>query len=250
MKLIKYKQINDAEFFLNILFSDTLSESNENIFKNTFLDNLNINKMVLEKYNIVITKLDKLANILIRNSKLNILITDKNIVLFTLAALSVCLIDENKFNKNDYKKEIKSILEELKLNGIGNNLVKNFSEVIKCILVISQSIFKTKDTFDSLNNKNLINAITIYTEKYKIVLEEFCNKINDLLETIKEFFMKNSTLNNFRLKKRKSEVLSINEFILENLNISGKTLVCCDIQEEYEKCFSFDLRSWIEMVVT
>ena len=120
MKIAKYHQIEIADDFLKYLFSESILETNM-LIDNSFLDKLKIHKLLSEEYKSIIGILLMIAEVLVKNSNLNINVDDKLIYLFTLAGLSVCILNEglfikkNNINKNDYEIEIKSLLEELLL---------------------------------------------------------------------------------------------------------------------------------------
>ena len=226
MKILKYKEIENAEEFLNYLFIDSVLESTD-FPENTFFDKLTIHKLLVEEYKTILSRLDLITLELLKNSSLNIELTNKVIMLFSIAALSVCILDENKFlldngfKKSNYEKEIKSILEELKLSGVGNGLVKTLSSIFELVTDMSKKVFKSTSIFDSLSAPNLLKSILMYIEKHKISLTDFDSNFGSLMDTISKLYLKTGKLDDFKnklstntQKSNGNNVLSINEFNL------------------------------------
>lgn len=224
MRIIKYCDIENAQDFLKLLFSENLSERNT-ILHNPFMDKLTIHKAMVDRYNNIISTLDIITSSLVKNSNLNI--DDKVINLFSTAALSVCILEEGKFlkelsiRKDKYELEIKSILEELKMSGIGNGLVKTLSEIFKSILNMSKILFKSKSIYDALNERNLLKTIILYIKKHKLSITDFNNNFDGLFNTIHNLYIKTGELSKFKDKLYKTaqdlefkNVFTINEFNL------------------------------------
>ena len=224
MKILKYKDLEIVEDFLSMLFNSSILEKVE-LLNDTFIDKLEMHKILIEEYKNIIPLLDLISISLIKNSKLPIETNEKAVMLFSIAALSVCLKDDakflidNDFVKGEYETELKSILEELKLNGIGNNLVKNLSGIYHSIINMSKNIFKLKDIFSSLNEPNLLKSVDIYIKKYKLSLNDFSSNFDNLYNIISNTYLKTGKLDEFKNKLIKNnqkpfntKVLSINEF--------------------------------------
>ena len=226
MKIAKYLDLKIADDFLNMLFVSPVMEKVE-LLNDTFVDKLKMHKVLIDKYKDIVPLLDLISVSLIKNSKLPIEMDDKAIMLFSIAALSVSsnnegkFLKENDFKKEEYEVEIKSLLEELKLSGIGNNLVKNLSGIYDSIISMSKKIFDTKDIFSSLSEPNLLQSINLYIKKYKLSINDFSSDFEKLSDTIENVYVKTGKLDDFKNKlSQKTEkpvgdkVLSINEFNL------------------------------------
>ena len=219
MKIAKYLDLKIADDFLNMLFVSPVMEKVE-LLNDTFVDKLKMHKVLIDKYKDIVPLLDLISVSLIKNSKLPIEMDDKAIMLFSIAALSVSSNNEGKFLKeNDFKKEEYEV--ELKLSGIGNNLVKNLSGIYDSIISMSKKIFDTKDIFSSLSEPNLLQSINLYIKKYKLSINDFSSDFEKLSDTIENVYVKTGKLDDFKNKlSQKTEkpvgdkVLSINEFNL------------------------------------
>jgi len=142
MKVLNYRQLELAEELFNY---NSMLETKYSLPKNTFLDKLKIHKLLIDQNQDKLGLLDKITEHLVENSNLNISGDKKTITLLCVSAFSASQLDsnfvsDNKINKGDFEKEIKSVLEELKLIGVGNNIVKNLSNCFKSILKLSKSI--------------------------------------------------------------------------------------------------------------
>jgi len=224
MRIIKYGDIDRADIFLKLLFSENILEKNE-ILHNGFMDKLKIHKILVKKYKDILSTLDILTLFLIKNSNLEL--DEKMISLFTIAALSVCILEEEKFltefkfKKEDYEIEIKSILEELKMSGIGNGLVKSLSEIFKSIFNMSKILFKSKDIYNSFNEPNLLKSIVLYIKRYKLSINDFLTNFDGLIDTIHNVYIKTGKLDDIKNKLSKisqkpdiDKVFTINEINL------------------------------------
>ena len=222
MEILKFQDIEVVEYFLNSLFSNYLLETNE--FNNSFINNLEIHKKLINEYESVLPELALIGGSLLKNSNLKIDLTNNNLLLFTIAGLSVCVMTDAKFLldndiiKSEYEAELKSILEELKLNGIGNGLVKNFSNFLGSILSISLKIYQKKDIIDVLKQKNLLQSVNLYVDKYKLSLDNYVKNLEKLSKLLTVYLKsgKFDELKNKLSKKsgelKSKKVLFINEF--------------------------------------
>lgn len=223
MKLIKYGDLDKADNFLNFLFSETILEKNELLYNN-FMDKLQMHKIFVEKYNSILTSLETLTAILIKYS--NISAESKIINLFTIASLSVCILEEGKFlksngfNKNTYEIEIKSILEELKMSGIGNGLVKSLSEIFKSIFNMSKIVFRSNNIYNSFNEPNLLKSIILYINRYKLNINNFNSNFDGLIDTIHRHYVKTGKLDGIKAKiLQKSQTTDTKVFSINEINL-------------------------------
>jgi hypothetical protein len=194
MRVLKFKQVELAKDLLNYI-SDSILETNFSLPENTFLDTLEIHKLLVDKNKDKLSLLDEITEELVKNSTLNIDTDSKTIMLFCVAAFAVNELDNAKFlidnqiTKAEFEVEIKSVLTELKLLGVGNNLVKKLSQIFKTITRIDKPL----------------EIILSYLKKNKISLTEF-DDISDYLD---------KNLSKFSKKTRdvkSNRVLTINEF--------------------------------------
>lgn len=222
MGILRYQDINEIEEFLDQALMETVMESSE-VLADTYLSKLEIHKDILDEYKDIIPNLNKITNDLIKNSGLKIDLNKFNITLFSLASLSNCILTNAKYLidheivKHEYETELRSILEELKLNGIGNQLVKNLSEFYNLIIRMSGKLFDKKDIYDSLSPKNLLMAVNDYIKRNKVTFDTFVSKFERLSGLISKY-VKSGKLDQFRNKLSQknaehdsSKVLKLNE---------------------------------------
>jgi predicted glutamine amidotransferase len=206
MGVLRYNDLITVEDFLNNIFMESVLESSE-ILTDTYLSKLGIHKKLLDEYKDILPGLNKITNDLIKNSGLKIDLNTFNTTLFSLASLSNCILSDAKFlidnsedfSKAEYEKELRSILEELKLNGIGNELVRNLSNFYSMIINMSSNIFQKRDIHDSLKPKNLLNAVDDYIKRNKITFDTFVPRFEKLFNLIAKY-VKNGYLDKFKSK--------------------------------------------------
>ena len=151
-----------------------INESSNNNHLNDIVNTLNLNKNIIDIYNSI--NFDVLFNIvkeLISNDNLNIELNDKNITQSTLSLILISLKNDIEKTNNlkyyksvdDLKNDIRDILEELKLEGIGNGIIKKISTILDQIYDFFKLISKDiqinniKTLFDIISNDKLSNTI-------------------------------------------------------------------------------------------
>ena len=193
MKVLNYRQLELAANFLSYLSNPVLEKTKFALPKNTYLDKLKIHKILIEKNEDKLGLLEKITEELVKNSNLNIGDDQKTITLLCVAAFSASQLDnskfivDNKIKKEDFEIEIKSILEELKLIGVGNNIVKNLSNCFKSILKLANSL----------------ESVLTFVEKSKVGLTD--------LEAITDYLKDKDSVDTKNLPQP-SKVMTINEF--------------------------------------
>lgn len=143
------KNANLAESFINGL-DDLLHESNENKdyrnALNRIKETLNINLGFVATFGASINALFPVIEQLMKRESVEI--TTETIVLLTITSIAVIILEEKKL-KNDEKekltKDSKSLLEELRLNGIGQGIVKKVIKAINSVKNVFNIIGKHID---------------------------------------------------------------------------------------------------------
>ena len=208
MKILKFNNyssnIDIAEFFINSLVKQKINEENNyREILNKICDELKFNFGLVTTFGTGIGFMYPIVDTLIKKSKLSINLTPENLILLTVTSLSIVYLEERESNKKIIcpsckgnkctsckgrgfiKKEylengIKSLLEELKLRGIGNGIVKKLTECFISISNIIRIIFKHSDkvivdlvgmfSYTSLLIPT-INAIMSMINKYDLNLD-------------------------------------------------------------------------------
>jgi hypothetical protein len=153
MEILRFSPYNKAyelaSEFIKEIENNCILESKEpdsiksEVLKKTISD-LNLNVSLIFQFGVGVNLMYPIVEGLISNMKLNIDLSIDNLVLVTITSLTICYIEESKKKKTNLKKlpsmekDAKSLLEELKLRGIGNGIIK---KIIKCFASIT-NIFK------------------------------------------------------------------------------------------------------------
>ena len=213
--IFKYKDIEIADDFLNMLFSECITE-NVDFLEDTFLDNI-IHKTLIHKFSKILPKLYSITEHLIENSSLNIEVNEHIVKLFSISALSVCVLNEMdflkefKFKKNNYEIELKSMLEELKLGGIGNGLVKNLADIYKAIVEMSVNLFGSKKIFEIFSKANFLDTIDAYIIKHSLSINNIASYFAKIFNTIYALYA--NKLNDKIAQISKKKTVIINEIL-------------------------------------
>lgn len=151
MKIQRFKEYDLAESmasnFINS-FDKMLLESDETDYKKVqkkVVNDLKLNTKLISTFGAGIGALYPIVEGLMRNLK-SIEVTTESIVLLTIASVTIAYIEEKKFKSEQEEalliKDSQSMLEELKMMGIGNGLVKKMIKGLESIKNIFSLIGK------------------------------------------------------------------------------------------------------------
>jgi len=189
MKILKYssysESIDMAEKFLDAIGEDIINESdtaadNYKQVIDKIVKDLKLNGQLVLTFGAGMTALFPLMAKLVTNLKIEINID--TIALITLASVTIAYLEEHKESKlrGQLEKDSKSMLEELKMRGVGNGIIKKLVACIKSIGNIFKILFKHKrhvvnGIFDMLAYTSIaipvLNAILYMVGKYDMNLE-------------------------------------------------------------------------------
>lgn len=153
MKIIKFREysLQDSMVtdFLNS-FDKMITESDETSYKkvqNKVISDLKLNTQLILTFGIGIGIFYPIVDKLMRNMSIDsIELTPDKVVLLTIAAITIIYIEEKKFKSAEEEeiltKDSKSMLEELKMMGIGNGIVKKLIKALQSIKGIFSIIGK------------------------------------------------------------------------------------------------------------
>lgn len=143
MKIHKFEEYSKQdEMSLDFInsFDKMLLESDETDYKKVqkkVVADLKLNDKLIATFGAGIGALYPIVEGLIRNLKSSIQITPESIVLLTIASVTISYIEEKKFKSEQEEalliKDSQSMLEELKMMGIGNGLVKKMIKGLQSI---------------------------------------------------------------------------------------------------------------------
>ena len=121
-----------SEFFDS--FDELLiEESNWKEIKDKIVSDLKLNMKFVGTFGTGIGAFYPIVEAIMKNTNIPVEKTPEIIVMMTITAFSIIYLEEKKYKSSEEEeivtKESKSLLEELKLRGVGNGIVKN---IIKC----------------------------------------------------------------------------------------------------------------------
>ena len=192
MRVKKFKQYNNDIIILDDFLNNSetpINEMDESSIKKivkSILNDLGINLKFISTFGFAISGLYPIVEGLMKNMKLtSVELTPNNIVMITLTAISVIFIEEmesrlsNK-EKSQLEKETKSLLTELKLNGIGNGIIKTLTKSLKSIKSLANIILKhsgkaIESVIDMFAYTSLLipvlNSVNFIVNKYDLTMD-------------------------------------------------------------------------------
>jgi hypothetical protein len=222
-KFSEYNLQNDLMYdFLNS-FNSIVKESDQFLYKNVakkIISTLRLNKELLLTFDNFLNNFYPITHSLIKNSNISSSeLSDESIVLLSLSSLTIIYLEKNnnKSSEEEFKlkKDSKSMLEELKMKGFGNNIVK---KIILCIKVIKNMFLilnkhmdkKISNIADILLNSifiSMLNSIHYIINKYNLNIDTFVQNFHTLSSDIKTHIGKNG-INDIidKLKKDNDEL--------------------------------------------
>ncbi len=154
MKIQRYNEhslyLSMSEYFIESLQSiitESESTSKYKDIEKKVIKDLKLNLSIVGTFGAGISVMYPIVEKLVSNMEINIDITPSKIVLLTLAAFSIIYLEEKKSKLDSDKeavlrKDCQSMLEELKMSGIGNGIVKKLIDGFKSIKNIFSLIGK------------------------------------------------------------------------------------------------------------
>ncbi len=193
MKIQKFREYSSNELMANdfinsfdLLITESEQVKYESIRKKVFSD-LRLNGNLSLTFGVGINALYPVVDSLIRNMNISsIELTTEKIVLLTICVFTIIYLEEKKFkssNEEDViRKDIKSMLEELKMSGLGNGIVKKMVDLFKSFVNIFNTIYRHIgkaigsfiDMFAYVGILiPIINAISYIVGKYELNMDTF-----------------------------------------------------------------------------
>lgn len=148
MKIYKFHEYSLNNSMINDFINSfgMIKESDEIDYKSIqkkIISDLKLNSKLITTFGAGIGAFYPIVSKLMSNTGASIDLTPDKIVLLTIAAVSIIYLEEKKSkNEDTLRKDSKSMLEELKMMGIGNGIVKKLIEGFKSIKNIFSIIGK------------------------------------------------------------------------------------------------------------
>lgn len=234
MFIKNFEQYNKDLSLLDDFFNNSktpINEMDENSIKTivkSILNDLGINLKFVATFGFAISGLYPIVEGLMKNMNLSsVELTPNNIVMITLAAVSVIFIEERDSRLNDkqklnLEKDTKSLLTELKLNGIGNGIVKKLVQSLKSIKNIANIILKhsgkaIESIVDMFAYTSLLvpilNAVNFIINKYDLTMDTLIQNLSGIGMGILTLIVKHGVkeilkrLGISKVKKKKSSMI-------------------------------------------
>lgn len=237
-KFDDYKKWSElAESFLNLIANPALLESNgsedgiRSILRNLQKD-LNFNLKLIFTFGTGIASMYPIVENLIKNQSLKIDMSAENITLLTLT--SVCILSlELKNDSRVSKEDIKNLLTELKLRGIGNGIVKKMVNTLKSLGNVLKILFENtsktiRSVIDMFAYTSLLiptmNALSSIISDYNWTMDSVIGNLSSLGVGIMTFLGKNGW-DYLKAKLKKKTELNPK---LSDIEISDKNFVGLD----------------------
>lgn len=125
--------------------SDKDSSDFKDLYKGIISD-LKLNFNLVATFGAGIGAFYPIVSELMSNMGQSLTLTKESVVLATICAISIVYLEEKKFKdpkkEDELRRDSKSLLEELKMRGIGNGIIKKLVEALKSVKSIFFSISK------------------------------------------------------------------------------------------------------------
>lgn len=232
LKFNDYQQSSELTHrFLDSIINPPIMESNENeegiitILKNLQKD-LNFNIKLIFTFGTGIASMYPIVLNLIKNQNLKIDTTPENVVLLTLTSVVILGLETEK-NIEISKDEVKFLLNELKLRGIGNGIVKKMVSSFKSIGNLLTILFKNTSTtirhlIDMFGYTSILiptmNALSSIITDYNWTMDTIIGNLSSLGVGVLTFLAKNGW--DYLVKKLKKKT-KLNPDI-DNIKIKGE----------------------------
>jgi len=231
MKVLSYKQYQMAEDLANFIANPIINESDD---KDTQIDgilkklsnDLRFNYGLVFTFGVGVKAMYPIVEGLIKNGVLKVEPTMENIVLVSIAALTITYLEESKNKVGDSevpcdcktkskdckncggtgmiksvvtKQDARTILEELKLRGIGNGIIKKMAECFKFLGNILKDLFKNtpyivNGLIDMLGYTSILipamNGISAIIGKYDITMDTLIGNASAIVLGVSIFLSK------------------------------------------------------------
>jgi hypothetical protein len=219
-----------AEDFIQLIGNDIINESDKFDYKKIIkkiIDDLNLNVQMLLTFGVGLESMFPIIRNLVKNMKLNIDLKPETVVLMTIAAVTIAYLEEKKSikNKKILEKDAKSMLEELKLRGVGNGIVKKLVKCLNSLGNLLKILFRQKrpiinGLFDMLAYTALLvpflNAVMFMVGKYELNIDTLPSNFLSVGLGVTTIVAKHGI--NFLIDKLKDKLELNKPEILKNIN--------------------------------
>lgn len=209
-KFLSYSDYKD----INTLYRNIFTKMSENVEPIT-LENTGIkipdSLVFIQQYG-NFSKVYKLCEVILNSY--NMSLTKDIVYMSTLVAVGNIYYVENMHNDPEtIKDDLRFILEELKLNGVGNGIVKNISNILSSIANIYNYVFKT----------NIESFIQLYEKETKFI-SNFLNALSNSIDNKTDIETLSSKLTKISPMFITTDIQSLIDSLLNNDDIIKEDL--------------------------
>lgn len=204
LKFEHYNQVVDMrlQFKQNFNTEIVLESEGTGTVLNSIVTDLKLNTAVIFSFGTGMELLIPIVRRLCENGEFKIDLNLQTVTLMTLTAVTIAYLEEVKEEKlrKQLEKDSKSLLEEMKLRGVGNGIIKKIVKCIKSIGSLSKLVLKHKKSiitsfFEMLGYAAIcvpvLNSVNALVGKYNMTLDSFSNNISSLILGLGSLSVKN-----------------------------------------------------------
>lgn len=204
LKFEHYNQVVDMrlQFKQNFNTEIVLESEGTGTVLNSIVTDLKLNTAVIFSFGAGMELLIPIVRRLCENGEFKIDLNLQTVTLMTLTAVTIAYLEEVKEEKlrKQLEKDSKSLLEEMKLRGVGNGIIKKIVKCIKSIGSLSKLVLKHKKSiitsfFEMLGYAAIcvpvLNSVNALVGKYNMTLDSFSNNISSLILGLGSLSVKN-----------------------------------------------------------
>jgi hypothetical protein len=235
---MKIHRFNEYSYF-DDMTNDFISSINEKKFANKtheevlrkLVEDLKLNASLITTFGAAIGGIYPIVEQLMRNFNISsIEISKESIILLSLAAVSNIYLEEKNHTDAVLRKDIKSMLEELRMKGIGNGFVEKLSSGINSIFNVfkiiakytGKHIVKFVDMFAYTSLMiPVINGILFIIDKYNLNLDTLVFNFAGLSMGVGTLLAKNGII---EILKRIGISKSDKEEVLDEINLKEPSI--------------------------
>ena len=237
MKILKVDELSFNQKltteFINSIQYLVESETHNNDYKKVqdkIISDLKLNSRLIGTFGTGIGAFYPIVNSLMANMATSIEITNETVVLATICAITIIFIEENKFkNSNEEEvmvKDSKSMLEELKMKGVGNGIIKKIVKSLKSTYnifsIIAKHIGSVVNGFTDMFAYTsmlipVMNAINFIIGKYEFTPDTLAQNFIGLAIGMMTITAKHSLMDIF--DKLKSKLPISSKRIIKNIEM-------------------------------
>jgi hypothetical protein len=216
--------VDDFIKFLNPIVTESDKTDVYSKFQKKIISDLKLDLSLITTFGTGLTSFYPIVEEMMKQTSFSADITKDTVVLLTITAISIIYLEEKKIKTGEEKltKDTKSMLEELRMRGIGDGIVKKLIKILKSISKIFSIIGKhigavVGGFIDMFAYTTLmipfLNAVFLIIGKYDLNLDTALQNLFAITIGVGTRISKNAlvklidSLKGFISKKKKTEII-------------------------------------------